>query len=90
MTKAASYAATHLYFSPDSSTARANMEFYEGLEELSKNEFKPVKSQLYRDLYTKGQELYEKNEYKEMVGLFEESLTNYYTEVEKCRYIGVN
>ncbi|XP_019860815.1 PREDICTED: prolyl 3-hydroxylase 1-like isoform X2 [Amphimedon queenslandica] len=85
VTGGAAHAATHLYLSPGSSPARANMEYYQSLKELSESDFKPLYSKAYRDLYVEGQALYNSDEYEKMVDKVEEALLEYYIEIEKCR-----
>jgi leucine proline-enriched proteoglycan (leprecan) len=85
LSKASSYAATHLYLSPHDITSRSNIEFYRGKEELNDEDFKSLEHKLYRDLYEEGQSFYYAKEYERMVEAFEKSLLAFYDEVEKCR-----
>lgn len=66
---------------------KANMKFYEGRSTITKEDLQPLETQVYRDLYINGQELYFAQNWKDMIENFESSLQAFHTALQECRLL---
>eukprot|EP00731_Ephydatia_muelleri_P019626 Em0012g451a len=85
--QAAKTAATYNYYNPYSIHTKANMKFYEGRSTVTKEDLQPLETQVYRDRYIKGQELYFAQNWKDMIENFESSLEAFHTALQDCRLL---
>lgn len=83
--EAANAAFTFLTYHPDHEMTRRNLRYYLTLPDVVEEKVVNLEAAPFSQMYVRGVQAYEDENYKEAVGEFEASLESYIESEEECR-----